>query len=181
DRSPSAKRFRGTVRSIQNDEPGITEARATRAGRGGSPEDPRRITGGSYGGYMTLLAMALVPDVFKAGVSVAPVTDWDGYDTCYTERYMGTPANNPDGYRDSSVLTHTGTFRGELLVIHGMLDENVHFRHTARLTTAMITASKPFSLLPLPDERHSSRREADRKYVAERMGSFFEKSLALGK
>ena len=58
-----------------------------------------------------------------------------------------------------------------------MLDENVHFRHTARLVTALITASKPFALLPLPDERHSSRREADRKYVAERIAGFFEKAL----
>jgi dipeptidyl-peptidase 4 len=132
------------------------------------------ITGGSYGGYMTLRGLTEAPEVFKAGVAVAPVTDWDGYDTCYTERYMGTPADNPEGYRESSVLSHAEKLRGELLVIHGMLDENVHFRHTARLATALITASRPFALLPLPDERHSSRREADRKYVAERIASFFE-------
>jgi dipeptidyl-peptidase-4 len=132
------------------------------------------VTGSSYGGYMTLRCLTLAPEVFKAGVSVAPVTDWDGYDTCYTERYMGTPAGNPEGYRESSVLTHAGKLRGHLLVIHGMLDENVHFRHTARLTTSLITAARPFALLPLPDERHSSRREADRKYVAERIAEFFE-------
>jgi dipeptidyl-peptidase-4 len=135
------------------------------------------ITGGSYGGYMTLRCLAGAPEVFKAGVAVAPVTDWDGYDTCYTERYMGTPADNPEGYRESSVLSRAEGLRGELLVIHGMLDENVHFRHTARLATALITASRPFALLPLPDERHSSRREADRKYVAERIALFFEKAL----
>lgn len=135
------------------------------------------ITGSSYGGYMTLRALTEASDVFRAGVSVAPVTDWDGYDTCYTERYMGTPANNAEGYRRSSVLPHAEALRGELLVIHGMLDENVHFRHTARLTTALITASRPFSLLPLPDERHSSRRDADRKYVAERIADFFEQAL----
>src|SRR5262249_51180320 len=117
------------------------------------------------------------PDVFKAGVSVAPVTDWDGYDTCYTERYMGTPSNNAEGYRTSSVLAQAGRLRGSLLLIHGMLDENVHFRHTARLTTALISSSKPFELLPLPDERHSSRREADRTYVADRIATFFEKAL----
>ena len=118
------------------------------------------VTGGSYGGYMTLRCLTEAPDVFKAGVAVAPVTDWDGYDTGYTERYMGTPASNPEGYRRSSVLPHVNKLRGELLLIHGMLDENVHFRHTARLVTALITASKPFALLPLPDERHSSRRDA---------------------
>jgi dipeptidyl-peptidase-4 len=141
--------------------------------------DTRRvgITGGSYGGYMTLRALTEAPDVFHAGVSVAPVTDWDGYDTCYTERYMGTPANNPEGYRGSSVLTHVESLRGTLLVVHGMLDENVHFRHSARLVTALIGASKPFELVPLPDERHSSRREADRRYLAERLAGFFEEAL----
>lgn len=143
--------------------------------------DPDRVgvTGASYGGYMTLRCLTEAPDVFKAGVSVAPVTDWDGYDTCYTERYMGTPANNPTGYRDSSVLTRAGQLRGSLLVVHGMLDENVHFRHTARLTTALIGASRPFELLPLPDERHSTRREADRAYVTRRAAGFFEKTLGV--
>ncbi|SIN99730.1 dipeptidyl-peptidase-4 [Singulisphaera sp. GP187] len=135
------------------------------------------ITGGSYGGYMTLRCLTEAADVFRAGVSVAPVTDWDGYDTCYTERYMGTPVNNAAGYHKSSVLPHVETLRGDLLVIHGMLDENVHFRHSARLTTALISASKPFTLLPLPDERHSSRRDADRKYVAERIADHFERAL----
>ena len=139
------------------------------------------ITGGSYGGYMTLRALTEAPDTFHAGVSVAPVTDWDGYDTCYTERYMGTPANNAEGYRDSSVLTAAARLRGPLLLIHGMLDENVHFRHTARLTTALLGAGKPFELLPLPDERHSSRREGDRKYVAERIADFLAQSLRIRK
>jgi dipeptidyl-peptidase-4 len=135
------------------------------------------VTGGSYGGYMTLRCLTEAPDVFRAGVSVAPVTDWDGYDTAYTERYMGTPQNNAAGYKTSSVLPRAYSLQGSLLVIHGMLDENVHFRHTARLTTALIHATKPFELLPLPDERHSSRRPEDRRYVAERMVTFFEKAL----
>ena len=135
------------------------------------------VTGSSYGGYMTLRCLTEAPKVFKAGVSVAPVTDWDGYDTCYTERYMGTPLNNAKGYRDSSVLPAVSRLEGELLLIHGMIDENVHFRHTARLISALIAANKPFQMLPLPEERHSSRREVGRKYVAERLTSFFEKSL----
>ena len=135
------------------------------------------VTGGSYGGYMTLRCLTEAPDVFRAGVAVAPVTDWDGYDTAYTERYMGTPKDNPKGYEASSVLNRVADLRGDLLVIHGMLDENVHFRHTARLATALIAAAKPFALLPLPGERHSTRRPADRRYVAERMADFFEKAL----
>jgi dipeptidyl-peptidase-4 len=137
------------------------------------------ITGTSYGGYMTLRALTEAPETFHAGVSVAPVTDWDGYDTCYTERYMGTPTDNSEGYKGSSVLTAVERLRGPLLIIHGMLDENVHFRHTARLTTALLGAGKPFELLPLPDERHSSRREGDRKYVAERVAEFFSQALTL--
>ena len=136
------------------------------------------ITGGSYGGYMTLRAMELAPDVFKAGISVAPVTDWDGYDTCYTERYMGTPENNPEGYKTASVLSRVSDLNGSLLLIHGLLDENVHYRHTARLTNALIAAGKPFSILPLPDSRHGARRETDRKYLAEKSADFFAKSLA---
>ncbi|MEO6811161.1 MAG: prolyl oligopeptidase family serine peptidase, partial [Isosphaeraceae bacterium] len=132
------------------------------------------VTGGSYGGYMTLRCLTLAPDVFKSGVAIAPVTDWDGYDTCYTERYMGTPKTNPEGYRASSVLNRAADLTGPLLVIHGMLDENVHFRHTARLTTSLIAAGRPFTLLPLPDERHTSRRVPERTYVAERIAQFFE-------
>ena len=141
--------------------------------------DPRRVgvTGSSYGGYMTLRCLTEAPDTFRAGVSVAPVTDWDGYDTCYTERYMGTPATNPDGYAGSSVLTRAAQLKGDLLLIHGMIDENVHFRHTARLVAALIAAGRPFEMLPLPEERHSSRKEEGRRYVADRLGRFFEAKL----
>lgn len=136
------------------------------------------ITGGSYGGYMTLRCLMLAPETFKAGVSIAPVTDWDGYDTAYTERYMGTPQNNPEGYKSSSVLTNAASMTGHLLVIHGMLDENVHFRHSARLGTALIAAGRPFELLPIPNERHSSRKVPERTYIAGRLADFFSRSLA---
>ena len=136
------------------------------------------ITGGSYGGYMTLRALTLAPETFRAGVAIAPVTDWDGYDTGYTERYMETPAKNPSGYADSSVLGRADSLRGRLLVIHGMLDENVHFRHSARLATALIAAGKPFELLPLPNERHSSRKVPERAYIARRLADFFAASLS---
>jgi dipeptidyl-peptidase-4 len=136
------------------------------------------ITGASYGGYMTLRCLELAPDVFRAGVSIAPVTDWDGYDTCYTERYMGTPKDNPKGYQASSVLTRAGDLKGALLLVHGLVDENVHFRHSARLASALIDSDRPFEILPLPESRHSTRREGDRKYLVEHLARFFERHLA---
>ncbi len=136
------------------------------------------VYGWSYGGYMSLMCLARAPETFRAAVSGAPVTNWDGYDTHYTERYMGLPAANANGYRTSSVMTHVDRIRGSLMLVHGLLDENVHFRHTARLVQALNRAHKAHDLLMLPDERHSPRDEPGRVYVEERMAAFFEKTLA---
>ena len=138
------------------------------------------ITGGSYGGYMTLRALTEAPETFHVGVSFAPVTDWDGYDTCYTERYMETPQTNPEGYRKSSVLTGVDRIKGKLLLIHGMIDENVHYRHTARLVQALMAANKPFELLAVPEGRHGFRRAADSAFARNKTVQFFEMHL-LGK
>ena len=135
------------------------------------------IYGWSYGGYMTLMALAMAPDLFKAGVAGAPVTVWEGYDTAYTERYMGTPQENPEGYRLGSPLTHVGQLRGKLLLIHGMIDENVHFRHTARVMQALIDAGKPFETLLYPNERHMPRSEHDRVDMERRILEFFQRNL----
>jgi dipeptidyl-peptidase-4 len=141
--------------------------------------DPKRvgITGWSYGGYMSLLCLAKAPETFKVAVAGAPVTAYDGYDTTYTERYMGTPTENPEGYREGSVLAHVDRIQGKLLLIHGLLDENVHFRHTARLIAALIRAGKPHDLLLLPEERHSPRRRASREYLQRRTVEFFQTHL----
>ena len=141
--------------------------------------DPDRVGvyGWSYGGYMTLMCLCRAPDVFKMGVAGAPVTHWDGYDTHYTERYMGTPESNPDGYRVSSAISHVQNLRGALLLVHGLIDENVHFRHTARLINALIKARKPYDLHLYPDERHMPRSLADRVYMEERISDFFERNL----
>lgn len=135
------------------------------------------IYGWSYGGYMTLMSMLKAPEVFKVGIAGAPVTDMAGYDTAYTEKYMGTPMNNPDGYQQSSVLTHVARLQGKLLVIHGMIDENVHFRHTARLMQALIDAGKSFDTLLYPNERHMPRSERDRTDMERRILEFFERHL----
>jgi dipeptidyl-peptidase-4 len=141
--------------------------------------DPQRVgvKGWSYGGYMTLMCLAKAPDVFKVGVSGAPVTAWDGYDTCYTERYMSTPAENPAGYAEGNVMHYVQQIRGKLLLVHGMLDENVHFRHTARLINALTRARKTYDLLIFPDERHMPRRLADRVYLNEQLVGYFQRHL----
>ncbi len=141
--------------------------------------DPERVgvTGWSYGGYMTLMCLAKAPDIFKVGVSGAPVSDQAAYDTCYSERYMGTPQSNPDCYAGSSVLNHVETIQGKLLLVHGMLDENVHFRHTARLINALTRARKQYDLLIFPDERHMPRHRADRVYLNERTIGYFQQHL----
>jgi dipeptidyl-peptidase-4 len=131
------------------------------------------IYGWSYGGYMSLMCLARAPETFKVAVVGAPVTHWDGYDTHYTERYMGTPQENPQGYTDSSVLGHVGNITGKLMLIHGLIDENVHFRHTARLINVLIKARKPYDLFLFPDERHMPRALADRVYMEERIRDYF--------
>ncbi len=141
--------------------------------------DPKRVGvyGWSYGGYMALMCLCCAPDTFQAAVAGAPVTAWDGYDTHYTERYMGLPAENPMGYQQSSALTHVAGLRGRLLLVHGLIDENVHFRHTARLINALIEARKSYELMLFPDERHGPRRLADRVYLEERLRDFFLETL----
>ncbi|MGK2928236.1 MAG: DPP IV N-terminal domain-containing protein [Acidimicrobiales bacterium] len=142
--------------------------------------DPERvgIYGWSYGGYLSALCLARRPDVFQAACAGAPVTSWDGYDTHYTERYLGTPAGNPDGYARGSVMTHVDGFRDRaLLLIHGLIDENVHFRHTARLINALIRAGIDHELFLFPDERHVPRGEADRSFMEDRIAAFFRTEL----
>jgi dipeptidyl-peptidase-4 len=135
------------------------------------------IYGASYGGYITAMALLTAPDVFKAGVASAPVTFWEGYDTAYTEKYMGKPEVNTAGYRLASALTHADQLRGSLLIIHGMIDENVHFRHSARLMQALIDAGKPFETLLYPNERHMPRSEKDRIDTERRILEFFQRNL----
>ena len=137
--------------------------------------DPSRvgIYGWSYGGYLTAMALLKAPEVFKVGVAGAPVTAWDGYDTAYTEKYMRTPQQNPDGYRESSLLTHAHRLEGKLLLVHGLIDENVHFRHTARFMNALIAANRPYDLLVYPSERHLPRSEKDREAMETRILAYF--------
>ncbi|WP_258182765.1 S9 family peptidase [Enhygromyxa salina] len=141
--------------------------------------DPERVAiyGWSYGGYMAAMALARAPKTFAVGIAGAPVTHWDGYDTHYTERYMGLPQENPEGYARSSVMAHVDAIEGKLLLVHGLIDENVHFRHTARLINALIGAGKVYELQLYPDERHMPRKLEDRVYMERRIFEFLTNNL----
>jgi dipeptidyl-peptidase-4 len=120
--------------------------------------DPARVGvyGWSYGGYMTLMLLGQSPGTFKAGVAGAPVTDYRLYDTHYTERYLGTPQENPEGYRLSNVLTYAGAIRDRLLIIHGMADDNVLFTNTTLLIPALVASGQPFEVVPYPGSKHGA-------------------------
>jgi dipeptidyl-peptidase-4 len=107
------------------------------------------IFGWSFGGYLSSMAILLRPDVFKAGVAGAPVTDWALYDTAYTERYMQTPSDNPSGYAHTSALTHAAKLQRPLMLMHGLTDDNVHFAHTLALIEALYTAGKAATVVAL--------------------------------
>jgi dipeptidyl-peptidase-4 len=133
--------------------------------------DPARVAiyGHSYGGFMAALAMLAAPGRFKVGIAGAPVTDWSLYDTGYTERYMGTPASNPAGYEGSDLARMAGNLQGRLLILHALMDENVHFTHTAHLADALVTAGKRFDMFVFPGERHGYRDPAARRYAMRRV------------
>jgi dipeptidyl-peptidase-4 len=113
------------------------------------------IWGGSYGGYMTLLSLFKGEGVFKAGVARAPVTDWRLYDTIYTERYMRTPQENPDGYRRSAPQSYVEQLQGNLLIVHGTGDDNVHVQNTTQLAHLLEESNKHFDLRLYPNKTHA--------------------------
>ena len=119
--------------------------------------DPQRIGiwGWSYGGYMTSMAMTRPGAPFKAGIAVAPVADWGLYDTIYTERFMRTPQENPEGYRLGAPVNAAANLRGKLLLVHGTGDDNVHFQNSVRLANALQAAGKQFQFMAYPNRTHS--------------------------
>jgi dipeptidyl-peptidase 4 len=135
------------------------------------------IYGHSYGGYMAALAMFKAADHFKVGVAGSPVTDWAFYDSAYTERYMGTPAENPEGYARADLGRWAKDLQGKLFIIHALMDENVHFDNTAHLIEALIEAQKKFDLLVFPGERHGYRSPAARRYAMLRVVDYFAENL----
>jgi dipeptidyl-peptidase-4 len=142
--------------------------------------DPARIgiTGGSYGGYMTLEALFNAADVFKAGVSDAPVTDWKLYDTIYTERYMGRPQDNPDGYKNSSPVNQAANIKGKLMLVHGTGDDNVHFANSVELLNALIDGFHyPDQVMVFPGRGHGISDRAARVLSIQRTLEFILANL----
>jgi dipeptidyl-peptidase-4 len=118
--------------------------------------DAKRIGvwGWSGGGSMTLNLLFRSPDVYRMGMSVAPVTDLRFYDTIYTERYMGLPQPNAEDYRQASPVTFANGLRGDLLLVHGSGDDNVHYQNSETLVNALVSANKPFQLMVYPNRTH---------------------------
>lgn len=140
--------------------------------------DPKRLGwwGWSWGGTFTLYAMTH-SDRFRAGVSVAPVTDWRDYDSIYTERYMGLPSENPDGYRDLSVVNSAGNLKGNLLMVHGTGDDNVHLENTVQFIQRLIEAGLPYDLQLYPRKTHSIAGADVRTHLYNRILAHFEQYL----
>ncbi|MFI5398252.1 MAG: DPP IV N-terminal domain-containing protein [Candidatus Binatia bacterium] len=118
--------------------------------------DSKRIgtDGKSFGGFLTLYALIHSPEVFPCGVAGSGPTDWRDYDSIYTERYMGTPEENPDGYAAANLVTRAAQIEVRPLLIHGLVDTNVHLQNTLNLIDAMMALDKPFDFLPLPNSDH---------------------------
>ena len=117
------------------------------------------IEGWSFGGYLAALAVLRRPDVFHAAVAGAPVTDWTLYDTHYTERYLGMPQERPDVYRSCSLLDDAAALRRPLMLVHGLADDNVAFAHTLGLSSALLAAGRPHTVLPLSGITHLASEE----------------------
>ncbi len=142
--------------------------------------DPERIGvyGWSYGGYMTLMMLSQTPDLYTAGVSGAPVTDWALYDTAYTERYMGHPERDAKAYEQSSVFAHLeGLNDNSLFLIHGMADDNVSFQNSIKLMDALHTQGKSFELMTYPGEKHGFRARKNRVHRDKAILDFFDRKL----
>ena len=141
--------------------------------------DPTRIGvwGWSYGGYLTLMLMFKAPEVFRAGVAGAPVTDWSLYDTHYTERYLDRPGVNAAGYAASSVLSYAKDLKGRLLLMHGMADDNVLFLHSTKLFRKLQDLGKPFDVMVYPGAKHGLTRQHYGRHAYATIKRFFDENL----
>lgn len=134
------------------------------------------IWGWSNGASMTLYALTH-SDAFRAGVSVAPVTDWHLYDSIYTERYLGLPSENAKGYADSSMVKAAENLHGSLLLVHGTSDDNVHFQNSVQMSEALIRAGKQFRFMAYPNKTHGIAGSVDRVHLFRMIEGFFESEL----
>lgn len=140
-------------------------------------EERMAIWGWSFGGYTTLMAMSHTSPVFKAGIAIAPPTSWRLYDTTYTERFMRTPQENNSGYDRTSVMTRAANHSGNLLIIHGSADDNVHVQNTMQYVEALVQEDKYFEMLIYKDRNHSIYGENTRKHLYNSILRFLNRSL----
>jgi dipeptidyl-peptidase-4 len=136
------------------------------------------IRGWSFGGYLAALAVLARPDVFHAAVAGAPVTDWRWYDTYYTERFLGRPQDDPLVYERNSLLPLAPSLSRPLLLVHGLVDDNVFAVHTLSLSGALLAAGRPHSVLPLPAVTHVAVREDVAENLLVTQVEFFRRALA---
>ena len=135
------------------------------------------IWGWSYGGFMSSNCLFKGNDVFKMAIAVAPVGSWRFYDTIYTERYMTTPQENPNGYDENSPINHVDKLKGDFLLVHGSGDDNVHLQNTMRLAEALIQADKQFDWAIYPDKNHGIYGGNTRLHLYKKMTNFINETL----
>jgi dipeptidyl-peptidase-4 len=135
------------------------------------------MQGWSYGGYMTALCMTKGAEYYKAGISVAPVTNWRYYDTIYTERFMRTPQENESGYDDNSPINHVELLEGPFLLVHGSADDNVHYQNTMEMVDALVRANKQFDLFIYPNKNHGIYGGTTRLHLFTKMTEFVLENL----
>ncbi|MGV3538406.1 MAG: S9 family peptidase [Rufibacter sp.] len=135
------------------------------------------IWGWSFGGYMSSLAITKGADVFKTAIAVAPVTNWRFYDTIYTERFLKTPQENPDGYDKNSPVTYAHLLKGRYLLIHGTGDDNVHFQNSIEMTNALVKANRPFESAYYPNRNHGISGGNTSIHLFTKMTEFLLRSL----
>ena len=126
---------------------------------------------------MTSLCMTKGADHYKAGIAVAPVTNWRYYDTIYTERFMRTPQENEDGYDDNSPINHVDKLKGKYLLVHGSADDNVHMQNTMEMINALVRANKEFDLFIYPDKNHGIYGGTTRLHLFNKMTNFLNENL----
>jgi dipeptidyl-peptidase-4 len=134
------------------------------------------VRGWSYGGFMTLNALLNSPDTFRCGIAGAPVTSWLNYDTIYTERYMGLPDENPEGYRNSTLPLRAKNLKSKLMIVHNLEDDNVLFQNSLQMINALEQAGKEFEFKLYPQKTHNVSGAPMRQMNAS-MLDFFERNL----
>jgi dipeptidyl-peptidase-4 len=138
------------------------------------------IWGWSFGGFMTALCMEKGDGIFDAGISVAPVTNWRYYDNIYTERFMRTPQENPDGYDDNSPLFHAEDLQGDILIVHGSADDNVHVQNTMEFIERLVQADKQFDMMIYTNRNHGIYGGNTRYHLYKKFNNFLEEHLKDG-